>query len=385
MDEESKKKVMKCLKSYLSGKKYYEIDNNKSFEYFKQCITLINKIKFFNLDEEYSNIINETETECSKYLTMTIENTIERPIIRKNRIRNIENTHNDSNNVETNELFNIIETGDIMKINNYKYGDIDFKVYNNAGLTPLHMAVHCGDTNFLKKCFILGASIDSTNKYGHTLLEYACLENDPNMIDFLYLYGADMKKHLIFRNGQKYFNKGDSIDIILLQRIIMDIKDFNNIKYLEFIFDYIDKNQVLDINYEVDKKDLIFYDLVIRLDRLLGCLKKEARQTYIDIIKEELSYNLMDKLGCPTNKLEILLYNLVPFIGYSETLKLNWLLSLEIKYLILKILKNKNKINTKELKGDLQKIIHDTYIKNNIVPEGLIQVLLEQWNLKIKV
>jgi hypothetical protein len=299
---------------------------------------------------------------------MTIENTIEKPIIRKNKFKNYEP------NEETNELFNIIETGDIAKINNYKYGDIDFKTYNNAGLTPLHMAIHCGDTSFLKKCFILGAPIDITNKYGHTLLEYACLENDPNMIDFLYFYGADMKKHLVFREGKKYFNNGDNIDIILLE-----------IKYLEFVFNYIDKNQKLDIMYEVDKKELTIYDLVIRLDKLLCCLKKEARQTYIDILKEELSFNLMDKLGCPTNKLEILLYNLVPFIGYTENLKLNWLLSLEIKYLILKILKNKKKINTKELKEELKININDTYIKNNIVPEGLIQVLLEQWNLKIKV
>jgi len=353
IDENSKNKVIKCLKSYLSGKKYYEKDNEKSFEYFKQCIKLIEQVKSFKLDDEYKQILDETETECSKYLTLTIENTIEKPIIKRNKMKTIE--------CSDNELFNIIETGDIMKINNYKYGDIDFKVYNNAGLTPLHMAIHCGDTTFLKKCFILGAPIDLTNKYGHTLLEYACLENDPNMIDFLYFHGADMKKHLVFREGKKYFNNGEYIDIILLERIIMDIKDFNKIKYLGFIFDYIDKNMKLDIMLDKAEvpEELTINDIIIRLDKLVGCLKKESRDSYINILKEELSYDLTNKLYCPTNKLEIILYNLVPFIGYAESLKLNWLLSLEIKYIILKILKNNKKINNKELRQQLDNILNE--------------------------
>ena len=50
---------------------------------------------------------------------------------------------------------------------------------------------------------------------------------------------------------------------------------------------------------------------------------------------------------CPKSKIEILLYNLVPFINYGDTLKMNWLISLEVKFMILKILKKKVKINTK--------------------------------------
>jgi hypothetical protein len=91
------------------------------------------------------------------------------------------------------------------------------------------------------------------------------------------------------------------------------------------------------------------------------------------------------KLGCPTDKLQIILYNLVPFIDYQDNLKLNWLISVEIKYVILKILKNKIKINTIQLKQELTELLYISYIKPEIIPEGLIQLIVLQWINKIKV
>ena len=35
MEIDYNKKVLKCLKSYLTAKKYYESDVEKSFDYFK--------------------------------------------------------------------------------------------------------------------------------------------------------------------------------------------------------------------------------------------------------------------------------------------------------------------------------------------------------------
>jgi ankyrin repeat protein len=107
------------------------------------------------------------------------------------------------------ELFDIIETGNIQKLKEYNYGSIDFNIYNEQGLTPLHYAIEFGEISFLKQSFKLGACIDQTSKFGHTLLEFACLEKDPNMIHFLTTHGADMKKHLNFREGKKYFNNGN--------------------------------------------------------------------------------------------------------------------------------------------------------------------------------
>jgi len=76
------KRINKCLKSYLIAKKYYDTDTNKSFEYFKQCIKILNEIKENNIkvDDSLALIIDETETECSKYLTSTIKKSIDQVI-----------------------------------------------------------------------------------------------------------------------------------------------------------------------------------------------------------------------------------------------------------------------------------------------------------------
>ena len=199
------KKIVKYLKSYLTAKKYYNSDIDKSFDYLKLCVKILDDIKENNIkiNDEYINIVNETETECCKVLNNVIYKTLEKPICNK-----LISTDN--------ELFEIIETGSIHNLKKYNYGEINFNIYNEFGLTPLHYAIKFGDTNFLKKSFILGGKIDQTNKYGHTLLEYACLEKDPNMINFLLVYGSNMKKHLLFRDNNNFFNNGSQIYIIIL-------------------------------------------------------------------------------------------------------------------------------------------------------------------------
>jgi hypothetical protein len=377
------KKVLKCLKSYLTAKKYYDSDVEKSYDYFKQCIKILNDLKDNNIKitDNLVDIIDETETECSKYLTIAITNTLEKPTIKK--INSITNTNSD------NTLFELIETGDINTFKNYKYGDIDFNIINNFGLTILHYAIKFGDTSFLKQAFKVGAKIDQTNKFGHTLLEYACLEKDPNMINFLTAHGADMKKHLLFREGNKYFNKSNQIDVALLEKIILESSNNKKwqIKHLNFIFNYINSNELIDIEYSNGSEStaIDFKHFIIKLDEMIDKFELEKMKTYIDIIKEELSHNLIYKLGCPDKKLEIILYNLVPFIELSPNLKFNWLISLEIKYLILKILKNKVKINTRELKKELGDLLYSSYINPQIIPDGLIHTIVLQWISKIKV
>ena len=374
------KKVVKYLKSYLTAKKYCNSDIDKSFDYLKLCVKILDDIKENNIkiNDEYINIVNETETECCKVLNNVIYKTLEKPICNK-----LISTDN--------ELFDIIETGSIHNLKKYNYGEINFNIYNEYGLTPLHYAIKFGDTNFLKKSFILGAKIDQTNKYGHTLLEYACLEKDPNMINFLLVYGSNMKKHLLFRDNNNFFNNGSQIDIIILEQLIMNTTIiYNDVKYLNFIFNYIDENINISLeipelnNITVSKNKIIIKDLIIKLENFLNNIDDISRDTYINIIKEELNNELLFKLGCPINKLEILLYNLCPFINYNN-LSLDWLISLEIKYIILKILKNKLKINIPELKNELSIILYESYIKNDIISKGLIQIIVLQWFSKIKV
>ena len=376
-------KIKKCLKSYLTGKKYYNSDIDKSYQYFKQCAIILNDLKKNSLvNDDLIDILNETEVECNKYISDVICLTIERPLYKCE----INHEYND-------KLFNIIETGDNKYLNDLKYGEINFKIYNECGLTPLHYAIKYGDTTFIKNALKIGALIDETNKFGNTLLEYACLEKDPNMINFLLQYGANMQKHLVFRESKLFFNNGNQIDSLLLQKYIMQNENnlIKPIQYLDWIYKYIDKNTKIDLEYAnqtnitISLQPILFDEFNNKLNLLLNIIDNESRETYINIIKEELEYNLSYKLGCPNNKIELILYYLVPFINYDNTFQLNWILSYEIKYIIFKIIKNKKKINFKELKKNLLEILYESYIKDNIVPEGLMQIVILQWISKINV
>lgn len=389
METNSKKtddiKIKKYLKSYLSAKKYNTTDNDKSIAYFKQCIKILNDIKDDNIyvDDNIVNIFNETEIECNKMITDNIELVIDTPI----KIKDIEPI-----NKEDNELFEMIETGNINKLKEYNYGELKI-TYDNNGNTPLHFAIKYGDTLFLKHAFKLGLKIDQTNKLGYTLLEFACLEKDPNMINFLILYGADMKKHLKLREGRKYYNNGNQIDILLLEKMIIDIivEPSYEIKYLNWIFQYIDKNEIISLekcvenNSTLSESKITFLSFINNLDFIINNFNNDSKETYLMILKEELNYNVVFKLGCPISKIEILLYNLIPFINYNFNLNLDWLLSLEIKFIILKILKNNVNINIKKFKNELSDILYNSYIKTNLVSEGLIKNLVLQWLYKIKV
>lgn len=378
------KKVLKYLKSYLTAKKYYDTDTDKSMEYFKQCIKILNDLKEKNIkiEDKFIGLIDETETECSKYLTQAIAITIDKPNIKKVKSPDADN-----------ELFELVEIGDIHKLKSYEYGDIDFNIINDYGLTPLHYAIRFGDTGFLREAFKLGAGVDQTNKFGHSLLEHACLEKDPNMINFLSAYGADMKKHLEFREGKKYFNNSQQIDIALIEKKVMECNEIKNwkIKHLDFVFNYIKQEEYIDIDYANPKNSTISVekitvkDFIKKLDYMVNNFNEDSKKSFINILKDELGYPLAFKLGCPTKPLEIILYNLVPFMDQNQNLKLNWLLSLEVKYSILKILKNKIRINTKELKQELAELLYLSYIKPEIIPEGLVQIIVLQWVYKIKV
>jgi hypothetical protein len=382
------KKIKKCIKSYLTAKKYLETNGDMSYEYFKQCLNILNDLKTNPEYEKnnYADIMNETETECAKFITKNIETNIEKPIL-------IEYKSTDD------ELFELIQTGNITKLKSFQYGQVNFEVLNTQGLTPLHVAISFGDMTFLKHAFKLGAGIDLTNKYGHTLLEYACLERDPNLINFLTCFGANMRKHLLFREGQKYFNFASQIDIAILEKLIMDSNELQTksgeLKYLNDYKQLFGEEMIIDIGYidsensTVCKETITVNKFLLKLDGYLHSLSEESRNTYLEIIKEELQYPFVGdktiKLGCPNNKIEILLYYLVPFMNYKENLQINWLISLEIKFLILKILKNKVKINAIEMKDELNQALLEKYIKPEIFSEGLIQTLVQQWISKIKV
>ena len=204
------------------------------------------------------------------------------------------------------------------------------------------------------------------------------------MIDFLSLYGANMQKHLYFREGaNKYINHTEYIDNAILLKIILSYKNiqttpnnkiFNKLRLIINLFD-VDEKIKLN-NYTVK-------DLFNGLNNLLNKIPEDSAITYLNIINDELSHILQNKLGCPTNKIDIILINLVPFIDYPFNLSLDWVFSLELKYLILNLIKNKK--NNLDIKKELIEKVWDTYIKDKIIQEDYLGCLISQWITKIKV
>lgn len=354
--------IKKCFKSFLMGKKLMEKDKDKSFEYFKQSLKYISIIKKSNSKKELEDLLNETEIECNKFINLTVEKTIEK---------------DNEKPIDIN-LFDVIETGDISKLKNIKSYNIKFDIYDISGNTPIHKAIKYGDTTFLKNAFKLGAPIDITNKDGNTALEIACLERDPNLISFFLKNGSDMKKHLLFRDGtKKNHSLQNYIDCSIILKIIFSYNESENYEELKFLFNVFKETNKIGFN------EYTYFNLVGCLQSLLDKINPESKETYLNIIREELNFPLKNSLGCPNNKLEILLTYLVPFIDYPFNISSDWLINLELKFIIIKLLKEKSVFNF-EIKNELINSLWENYIRNNLFEDEYLGNLISQWVSKIK-
>jgi len=328
--------LKKYYNNYMEGKKIYDTDKEKSFGYFKESLDILKNLRdnYNKKIKKHKKLLEDSESECYKYISLTIESTIESENIKKTNINII-------------ELVSELEKGELNLIKIAKYGDINF--YENIeNETILHLAIKNGDTTFLKYAFRLGARIDTTNYLGNTLLEYACLQQDPNMINFLSEYGANMQKHLYFRSGNyKNTNNNNPIDICILLKIILSYlpNDSDDKKVNNRIYNKIKLLQnLLDINEKINLNNYTYRDLLIGLMYLLNKIPEISAITYLEIINEELNYSINNKLGCPKNKLELLLINLVPFIDYPFNISIDWIIIHELKYLIINLIKKKKNI-----------------------------------------
>lgn len=363
--------LKKYFKTYINAKETFEKNKEDSYEIFMESLQLLKELKETNsnLIKKHKDLLAESETECHKYLSLSLESSID---IKPQETK-----------IQTNDLYSNLEYGNLDLIKKAKLGEINFNEEIN-GQTILHWAVKYSDTTFLKLAFKLGAKIDTTNSNGNTLLEFACIEQDPNMINFLNLYGSNMQKHLYFREGSsKCINRTNYIDYAILLKYILSYKNiqttqnnniFNKIKLIVNLF---------DLNEKILLNNYTFKDLFTGLINLLNKIPEESAITYLNIINEELSYSLQNKLGCPTNKIEMILVHLIPFIDYPFVLSIDWLYSLELKFLILKLIKNKK--NNLDIKKDLIEKVWETYIKTEIIQEDYIGCLISQWIAKIKV
>jgi ankyrin repeat protein len=334
--------LKKYYENYKEGRNNFSTNKEKAYEYFKESLDILQKLRknYGNKIKKHEKLLEESESECYRYISLTLESTIE-------------TENKESKHISLKELQNELEKGDLYLIKKAKYGEIDFaKKFDYPekdsfyGETILHNAIKNGDTTFLKYAFRQGARIDTTNLYGNTLLEYACLQEDPNMINFLGEYGANMQKHLYFRAGtDKYININNPMDICILIKIVLSYipgenddkkvnnKIYNKIKLLQ--------NQI-NLNDRINLNEYTYKDLLIGLMYLLNKLPEISAYTYLDMITEELGYILNNKIGCPKNKLELILTLLVPFIDYPFNLSIDWIILLELKYLVIKLIKKKN-------------------------------------------
>lgn len=369
----NKNKLLKqYFKLYLKGKEMYDIDKEKSFNLLKESLVLLDSVKKKYSDNmEYFNVLQESEIESHKIIEESIESNIESDMLITDKI-------------DSEILFETLKKGDISFIKKAKYGEIDFEnKINNKSL--LHYAIKYSDTTFLKLAFKLGARIDTTDINGHTLLEYACLELDPNMINFLIKYGADMNKHLYFRkDNNKLISNYDAIDILILYKILLSFYENNKITINNsFINKIILVKNLLNLDDILGLNDYTINELLNWLLIYLSSIEESSANDYLNIILEELNYTIKNKLGCPKNKIEIILVNLVPFIeNFPFNLSLDWIFLLELKYLIIFIIRNKK---TNDIKIELINTIWNNYIKTNIIKEDYIGILISRWVSKIKV
>jgi hypothetical protein len=336
MDQE----LENALKLYLIGKK--NINNNpKSLSYLKKSIENINLIKnkFKNISDEKLNIINITEADCKKIL------------------KNYDN------------VFNLITKNDLQSIK--KITSFNFREINQNGDTILHHCINIGDTTILKELLKKGGCIDQVNGNGNTLLEYACLKKDPNIIEFLINHGANLKKHLFFRKKdmQLYLNKSDIDCAILLRVIINNSKNNNDYSLFDFFKNYFSWNELIGLEKYTIK------DLCIGLTNMFK--NKQSYNTFKNIIIDDLNNFKNNNIKKNINKLDIVLFNLIPFISYPFlNIGNSYIIKNELKYLVKKVLKDSQ--TSDDLKQLLLNKLFDTYIKTELYPKDYIGILIYQ-------
>jgi hypothetical protein len=353
MDEIINEHLSKAIKIYNDGKKLYESNNkSKAIKLFEKSLNMITEFKKLNPTNinNINTVINNTEAECIKYL-----------------------------NVPPN-VFDLVSKNNLEAIKQLEH--INFREINDKGNTVLHHVIDVGDMGILKEMFKKGGMIDTVNGNGNTLLEYACLKKDPNIIAFMVEHGANMQKHLFFRKGDtKYYLNKTDIDIaILLKLIIVNRLKTPNDNYnnTNNIFNFLEKYFNLGELIGLDK--FTIKDLLIGMHNMFN--NKESYKSYSKIIEEELiEFEDNKSIKCIYTKLDIILVNIVPFINYPYNIASIFILKNEIKHLMNYILKN----NKKDFKNILMLKLFEDYIQKGLFPEDYIGIIVYNILSKINI
>lgn len=330
--------LKKALKYYLKLK---NIKNDKvGLKLANHAIINLSKIKS---KDKYNDILKETEQYCNNYIKNTVEE------------KSLEN-------ISYENLIKLINEADIINIKKFKIPLEHLYKYDDEGLTPLHLCIKLGDTSMLKYLLNNNISINTINKKGNTLLEYSCLCQDPNMINFLTEYGSNIKKNIFLRDEDiKLQLKTNNLDVACVSKMMLMNSYKKKLKpELEILKDYVNFDKLCGFgNFTVN-------NVMIGIGQ---SLEKQHLSTYIEILKEELkdfSEKKNKPIYCYQNEMEVIIYNLIPFIKYNFNLSQENIFMMELYYL-------KKKFNKK----DLVSIIFERYI-DKIATENFIGLQIKK-------
>lgn len=335
--DKDKVNLKKALKSYLKIKE--NLKNEKiSLFYANKTLEYIEKIS----DNKYEDILQETEEYCKNYILNTQEKNSKKP--------------NYTEFLDFNKIFEYIDNGDLEKIKKSKINKKDLTKFNKDGLTPLHYCIKNGDVRILKELLYNEVSLNTIDNNGNTLLEYACLSNDPNVIKFLTSHGTNLKKNIFLRDNEiKLKLRLDNLDVACIVKLMIISsykKKLDN--RLEFLKEHLDFNKYCGLG------EFTIEHLIIGIGESLKKKGDEYLITFIDIIKEELQYTIKDNIYCYKNKIELLIYNLVPFIDYQFNLTQENLYLNELRFIIKKF--KKDKLYEKLYEDYIDKLVTEDFL-----------------------
>lgn len=363
------KELKLALKAYKKAQEFKTIDRKKSTLYLYKSLQTLGNLKSKN-EDKYKDIITETEMKCKDLLDSTIKQT--------------ETEHYSREFIEE-KLIN----GDLDFFKKHSFHTKTILKFNNKGNTLVHEAIELGDSSVVKILLCNNdVSLSSLNIKGHTLLEHAVFCKDSNMAEFLINHGADIEKISFYRNNKKIQLKlkVNNIDVAcLLKILVLNSPGENKIdERLLFLNDHFGFDKECGIG------NFTFKTVMLGISHLL----LDYLDTYTEILKEELNFALRKSISCYRSKLEILMYNILPFmeiklkdvgLKYTFTISSENMIVRELRYSLSKQIKNKkiSEITDKDKMEFVNKIYKD-YVNSGLYKEDYIGIQINKILRKLK-
>ena len=130
--------------------------------------------------------------------------------------------------------------------------------------------------------------------------------------------------------------------------------------------------------------NLKFSQFFVYLEYFFSELPDYSQVTINNILDEEFSSILQNKIGCPPNNFEILIFNLYPFLDYPFNLQTQHIVLNELIYTVKNIFeKNNYKLDKTFHRKFINKIWHDySCEKDDGIPFDFIGINISRYHKK---